>query len=46
MLLEKLKSVVEEVLNLHFCKIELVVVWKSLYVGKYSDKILGNMPPP
>ena len=42
----QLKSVVEEVLNLHFDKIELVVVLKSLHVGKYFDKILGNMPPP
>ena len=41
-----LKSVVEEVLNLHFDEIELVVVLKSLNVGKYFDKILGNMPPP
>ena len=42
----KLKSVVEEVLNLHFGEIELVVVLKSLHVGKYFDKILGNMPLP
>ena len=43
---KKLKSVVEEVLNLHFDEIELVVVLKSLHVGKYFDKILSNMPPP
>ena len=42
----QLKSVVEEVLNLHFDEIELVVVLKSLNVGKYFDKGLGNMPPP
>ena len=42
----QLKSVVEEVLNLHFDEIELVVVLKSLHVGKYFDKILGNMSPP
>ena len=41
----KMKSVVE-VLNLHFDEIELVVVLKSLHVGKYFEKILGNMPPP
>ena len=41
-----MKSVVEEVLNLHFDEIELVVVLKSLHVGKYFDKILGTMPPP
>ena len=42
----ELKSVVEEVLNLHFDEIELVVVLKSLHVGKYFEKIFGNMPPP
>ena len=34
-----MKSVVEEVLN-------LVVVLKSLHVGKYFDKIVVKMPPP
>ena len=44
----QLKRVVEEILNLHFDEIEfeLVVVLKSLHVGKYLDKILSNMPPP
>ena len=41
-----LKSIVEKVLNLHFDEIELVVVLKSLHVGKYFNKILGNMLPP
>ena len=36
----------EEVLNLHFDEIELVVVVMSLHVGKYCDKNLGNMSPP
>ena len=39
-------SVVEEVLNFNFDEIELVVVLKSLHVGKYFDKILGNILPP
>ena len=41
-----MKSIVEEVLNLHFDENELVVVLKSLHVGKYFDKILVKMPPP
>ena len=46
MTIKNLKSVVEEVLNLHVDEIELVVVLKSLHVGKYFDKTLGNMSPP
>ena len=42
----ELKSVVEEVLSLHFDEIELVVVLKSLHIGKYFDKIFGNIPLP
>ena len=41
-----MKSAVEEVLNLHFDEIEVVVVLKLLYIGKYFDNILGNIPPP
>ena len=33
----------EEVFNLHFNEIELVVVLKSLHVDKIFDKILSNM---
>ena len=36
----------ELLLNIHFDEIELVVVFKSLHVGKYFDKILDHMPPP
>ena len=42
----KLKSVVEEVLSLHFGEIKLEVILKSLQIGKYFDKIFGNMPLP
>ena len=45
-MIRQLKRVVEEVLNLHFDEIELVVVFKALHVGKYFDTILSNMPPP
>ena len=43
-----MKRVVEEVglLNLHLDEIQLVVVLKSLRVGKYFDKILSNVLPP
>ena len=41
----KLKRVVEEVLNLQFDEIELVMLFKSLHVGKYFDQIFSNMPP-
>ena len=39
-------SVVEKVFNLHFDEIDLVVVFKSLHVGKYLKEILSNMPLP
>ena len=46
-IIHKLKNVVEEVLNLHFDEIELVVVLKSPHVGKYFDKIFrSNVPSP
>ena len=42
--LHLLKSVVEEVLNLHCDEIELVVVLKSLHVGKYLDNFQAICP--
>ena len=45
LLIKNMKSLVEEVLNLHFDEIELVVVLKSLHAGKIFWQNFGHYAP-